>query len=117
MQKEFHIGDILSVTTRHLVSLRLMDGVYDILDFMTGESLMTHQLPRASDACRPNLLEQFPQLTAVDASEVTAKNWEAWLKKQVKEYGENLMVNSLPEGTYQAQDPIMELLDMMEPKN
>jgi hypothetical protein len=115
--REFHLGDILSITTRHLVSLRMMDGVYDVLDFMTGQSLMTHQLPRASDVCRPELLKQFPQLNDVDASGVTAKNWEKWLNEQVKAYGEKLMVSSLPEGAYQVQDPINELLDMMEPKS
>lgn len=46
--KSFHIGDVLSAMTGTLVSPRHIGGVYDVLNWMTGESLMTHQLPRAS---------------------------------------------------------------------
>lgn len=53
--REFHIGDILSITTERLVSPRLIEGVYDILNYMTGDNLMTHQLPRASRHCAPYL--------------------------------------------------------------
>lgn len=62
MKKAFHITDILTVTTPFLVSNRHMTGVYEILNFMTADNLFTHQLPRAAEACRPVLLEQFPQL-------------------------------------------------------
>jgi hypothetical protein len=111
--KEYHLGDILSITTSHLVSPRMMDGVYDILNWMTGESLFTHQLLRAHDICGPNLLEQFPQLREVDSSEVTQKNWEKWLKEQIKKYGETFQVMRLPEGVYQPQNPVKELVDMV----
>ena len=72
--KKFHLGDVLSITTGRLVSPRHMDGVYDILNFMTGDNLFTHQLPRASDECKPHLLAQFPQLAEVDTSGVNGKN-------------------------------------------
>lgn len=61
--KQFHIGDILSVTTGRLVSARHIDSVYEILSFLVGgESLWTHQLPRVMDECRPWLATQFPDL-------------------------------------------------------
>ena len=60
--KLFHISDVLSVTTGRLVSSRHMDGIYDILNFMTGDNLFTHQLPRASDECKPWLRTQLPNL-------------------------------------------------------
>ena len=60
--KEFHISDVLSVTTGRLVSSRHMDGVYDILNFLTSDDLFTHQLPRAVRECEPWLRTQFPQL-------------------------------------------------------
>jgi len=62
--KRFHISDVLSVTTGRLVSYRHMDGVYAILNFLTGDNLFTHQLPRAMDECRPWLRTQFPKLMA-----------------------------------------------------
>ena len=46
MKKQFYLGDVLSVAIDRLVSLRHMDGVYDILNFMTGDDLLTHELPR-----------------------------------------------------------------------
>ena len=60
--QEFHISDVLSVTTGRLVSSRHMVGVYAILNFLTGDDLYTHQLPRAMDECRPWLRTQFPTL-------------------------------------------------------
>jgi hypothetical protein len=60
--KEFSLGDVLSITTGRLLSERHMDGVYDILNWMTGDNLYTHQLPRDGKACEPWLIEQYPQL-------------------------------------------------------
>jgi hypothetical protein len=51
--KQFHFSDILSVTTGRLVSTRHMDGIYDILNFLTEDNLYTHQLPRAMKECEP----------------------------------------------------------------
>lgn len=111
--RQFHIGDILSVTHDRLVSPRHVGGVYDILNHMTGENLFTHQLPRASRACKPSLLSQHPQLNAVNASAVTAENWKAWLDKQVAAFGEMLPVEPLLPNAYDAVDPIKEAVAMV----
>ena len=63
---KFHISDVLSITTGRLVSIRHIEGVYDILGYMTGDSLMTHQLPRAGRECAPVLLSWYPQLSTED---------------------------------------------------
>ncbi len=60
--KKFHISDVLTVTTGRLVSSRHMDGVYDILNYITGDNLFTHQLPRAARECEPWLAAQYPYL-------------------------------------------------------
>jgi len=60
--KTFHISDVLSITTGRLVSSRHIDGVYDILNFLTGDNLYTHQLPRAMRECKPWLRSQFPSI-------------------------------------------------------
>jgi hypothetical protein len=64
--KVFHIGDILSVTTERLVSERHMAGVYDVLNFLTGDSLYTHQLPRANEEVADWVRAQYPQLFPED---------------------------------------------------
>lgn len=115
-QRLFHLGDILSVTTGRLVSPRHVDGVYDLLGFMTGESLFTHQLPRASRECEAPLLAQHPQLADVEVPEsFTGKEQVfAWLDEQVAIYGEQLPVVPLDPGDHTSIDPITELR-MMRP--
>ena len=111
--KKFHLGDVLSITTGRLVSPRHIDGVYDILNFMTGDNLFTSQLPRASDECKSHLLEQFPQLAEVDASTVNTENHVQWLAEQVAKYGEEFEVKPIPKGAHQFKNPIAETAEMM----
>ena len=61
-KRDFHISDILSVTTGRLVSTRHMNGVYEVLNFLHQDNLFTHQLPRASREAEPWLRETVPQL-------------------------------------------------------
>lgn len=60
--KLFDISDVLSVTTGRLVSSRHMEGVHAFMDFLTGDQLFTHQLPRAANESREWLRSQFPNL-------------------------------------------------------
>jgi hypothetical protein len=115
-RRAFHLGDILSITTGKLVAPRGMDAVYDILNFMTGESLYTHQLPRAAEACKPALIGQHPQLADADASGVgdptTAHDF---LRVQIATFGEFLDVEPLLPNAYVAMDPLEELATMVPP--
>jgi hypothetical protein len=111
--RTFDLGDVLSITTEILVSPRHIGGVYDILGYMTGESLFTHQLPRAADACRPELLRQHPQLASVVVPE-QCDDWMAWLDDQKLVYGFELPVEPL--GQFAHQNPVEELCDMIGPE-
>ncbi len=108
-KRDFHIGDILSITTGALVSLRHMDGIYDILNFMTCDNLFTHQLGRATEQCKPHLLQQHPQLEEVDAGGVNPDNWKQWLEEQAAKYGVELPVAPLPLRNRIMKDPLKEL--------
>jgi len=57
--RRFHIGDILSITTGKLVSPRRIDGVYDILGYMTDDAPYTTQLGRFAEECLPYLEQQL----------------------------------------------------------
>jgi len=118
LSKLFHIGDILSITTGRLVSPRHMEGVYDILGYMTGDSLFTHQLIRAADRCKPVLLEQHPFLAgwgeqlvaALDSSSVQFR--DADLLPFVLEAGcSDLEV--VPLSDWESRNPIEELCEMV----
>lgn len=110
--REFHLSDVLSITTGCLVSTRHIKGVYDILNFMTGDNLFTHQLPRACNECAPALLEQHPQLRTIDASCVNGQNWKEWLAEQIKVFGEKLEVRPLDKGQHEHRNPIEEAEQM-----
>lgn len=113
--RNFHIGDILSITTGCLVSPRHMEGVYDILNFMTGESLFTHQLPRVASEAEPVLLAQHPQLADADASGVTPENHQAWLEAAVAKYGKELPVKPMTADDHERIDPLSELAEKVHP--
>lgn len=113
--KQFHLGDILSITTGRLVSPRHMEGVYDILNFMTGDNLFTHQLGRASNECRPHLLAQHPKLALVTGDDVTPENHQRWLAVMVETLGEYLEVSPLPEHAHEFIDPMSELAEKVHP--
>lgn len=115
--KMFHLGDILTITTDIMVSPNGVGGVYEILDYMTGENLFTHQLPRAAGQCKPILLELYPGIAAVQVPDATnipegmqEDFWKAWLAEQVLQFGEMLPVPKLVNHT--VMEPIAELLEM-----
>lgn len=107
--REFDLADILSVTTELLLSHRHMDGLYDLMGFMVGEDLMTHQLPRAGDACKPELLRQMPWLADVQPPQgVDKADLFAWLTATEQERGaRHAVIGRCPE--WQHKDALAEL--------
>jgi len=118
--KKFHISDVLSVTTSRLVSTRHMEGLYDILGFMTGENLYTHQLPRASDQCSPVILLANPNLKDADVGlldslievlDTPAEAVKTWLLLQELKFGRLVEIKKLE--NHEPKEPISELQEMM----
>lgn len=113
--KQFPIENIL--TAMHGRLLCDMGGVYEILNWLTGESLMTHQLPRASRESEGWLAEQFPDLAAVDvyAPKITDEaDVVAYIASLAAEYGTHRDVAPLPPEDHTVIDPLSELR-MMRP--
>ena len=115
MSRMFHIGDILTITTGRLVAPRGIAAVYDILDYMTGDKLFTHQLGRACAECKPSLLHQHPQLEKETGDNLSISNWAVWLREAVAIYGEQLPVVPLPPGEHKFIDPVEEMRGMVGP--
>jgi len=111
--KKYHIGDILSITTSKIVSPSHIGGIRNILNYMTGDNLYDHQLPRAADECRPWLKAQFSWLNDVDASDVNPDNYKRWTEEQVEKYSEYLEVKPLPATIHDIIDPLDELKRMV----
>jgi hypothetical protein len=112
----FHLGDLLSVTDGRLLSPDHMDGVYRLVDHVTGQKHMTHQLPRAAEVVKPWLIEQHPWLDGLGpAAGSDAGDLIAWLTWAVTEYGEFHDVEPMPFGMYVGREPIAEAEEMVGP--
>lgn len=110
--KQFHISDVISVTSGRLVSKDHVDGVYNILNWMTGDNLMTHQLPRASREVEPFLKVQHPELAAEMPWDTinSRETADAYLETLYPKYGEYVAVAKIPAEDHTTIDPIDELL-------
>lgn len=109
----FDLGTILSITTSKL--LTKMDNVYKILDYMTGDRLFTHQLPRVNREMAPVILAQHPQLKDIDASGVNTENWSDFLAEQEKRFGKTLPIAPCGLFEHKKIDPQEELESMVAP--
>jgi len=110
--REFPLDEVLTVTTGKLVARRHMDAVYDVLNHLTGDNLLTHQLPRALNACLPAVLAQHTDLAAIRADEVPSDAdaiWQ-WLERMESEHGSSRALTPISDWLY--LDPVEELCDM-----
>lgn len=113
--RRFHLGDLLSVTDGKLVSPDHIDGVYNLVDFVTGQQHMTHQLPRAADVVKPWLLEQHPWLAdiVVPAGLGSKEAVMSWLATATGVVGSFHEVTAMPFGMYVGRDPMLEAEEMV----
>ncbi|MCG5464202.1 hypothetical protein MED01_002367 [Micromonospora sp. MED01] len=106
----FHLGDILTVTTDVFVAPDGFGAVHKLLDHMTGDTLFTHQLPRAADECKPELLRQHPDLAAIVPPTFNGEaHVRSWLTEQADRYGTHREVQPLPTGDHTRINPLDEL--------
>jgi hypothetical protein len=89
-----------------------MTEVYNICNFLTGDELYTHQLPRAQDILKPWIFEQLPQLRDWDDSKINRKNWPKFVELAKKRYGETLPLTPLPPERWTYIDAVEELRAM-----
>lgn len=113
--RDFPTEAVLSVVTD--VLLGDIGGVYEVLNWMTGESLFTHQLPRVGDEALPVILALHPELqeAIAESEQVTRENWQQWLATWKARYGETISVPLLTIGQHERIDPMSELSEMVHP--
>lgn len=110
----FETGQVLTVTTGKL--LCDVGKLYEILNFMTGDDLFTHQLGRAAMECKPGVLRQHPQLSAITGEDITSENALQWLDEKKAELGDGFDLEPLGENEHQFIDPIAEAVAMVGPE-
>lgn len=115
--KTFPIDAVMSTLTGILVSESGIGCVYEVLSWMTGESVYTHQIPRISREARPVLLAEFPNMqTAIDeAQQVSGENWRDWLAVWTERYGTEIPVPVMNIAEHERVDPVSELAEMVGP--
>jgi hypothetical protein len=96
MKKKFLLTDVLCIATGKLLAPECYAGVWDILSFMVGANLSVEQLVSARDSCREFLLDQHPQLKAVNMAGVGTADFKEWLQAQKKLFGDGLEIEPLP---------------------
>lgn len=92
--------------------------LYEALNFMTGDNLFTHQLPRAGRECAGPIREQLPWLgdpLVIELISMANKdNAKEILADLGREYGAEFEVEPLPKGRHEHIDPITELAEMTD---
>lgn len=117
--RDFHVGDIISITSGRLVSPRHMDGIYDIIKYMTGDSLFTHQLPRVAEECEGPLGTQHPDLVEVEIPDGLDDPalFKSFIKTLEQRYGKTRPVKPLEVGQHTHVNPMEEACDMVGAEN
>jgi hypothetical protein len=116
----FDTLSVVSATTGVLLS-ETIGPIYDVLGFVVGESLMTHQLPGASRASEAHLTEQFPWIADLDIPKVgSGDNREddvarlrAWCVDLIAERGEHLTVAAAENPDWVRSNALQDLADIM----
>lgn len=113
--KAFPTAWVLSTVTGRL--LCDISGVYDVCNWMTGESVFTHQIPRVCREARSVMIARQPDLDdAVRESElVTQDNWQDWLATWIQRYGETIDVPKMTADQHERIDPLSELAEKVHP--
>ena len=113
----FPTGAVNSVMTGYLVSENHMQGIYEVLNWMTGESVFTHQIPRISEEARPVILALHPHLLPVmdECTNVNGDNWKQWLQTWKDRYGDEITVPRMNIAEHERIDPISELAEKVHP--
>jgi len=122
-REAFSIAAVLSCVTGRLMTAKEpgngIEGVYEVLNYMTGESVYTHQLPRICREAVPVILALHPTLQqAIDeADQVTPANWREWLSTWEDRYGPTIAVPKFTPAEHESIDALSELAEMVHPDN
>lgn len=109
--KEFPTCDVMSTVTGRLVGQ--MSGIYEVLNWMTGESVFAHQIPGISREAVPVLVAAHPTLAlAIDeAEQVTQENYKEWRQTWEDRYGPTIAVPKFTADAHESIDPMSELAE------
>ena len=110
--RAFRLETLLTITTGTM--LGKIDDVYDILNYMTGDNLFTHQLPLAAGICKHALWAQYPLLKYARTESVDGTNWLWHIHDKRQKFGNYFRV--IPLEHWVQRDPIADMERMVDPE-
>lgn len=132
--KRFPLRVVLTVTTGRLLTAPRgerdngIGDLYKLLDWLTGDGIATHQIPRAIEAAQPWLFKCFPELAypsaaldkldgwiaadRTDDRQEAMRMWFAELKMVFPELKDEYDIAPMPAG-WVSIDPMIELESMV----
>jgi hypothetical protein len=114
-ERAFPTADVIGTITGRL--LGKIDGIYQVSEFMCGEPVWTHQLPRVGKEIAPVVLRQHPHLAPViqESEAVTPDNWQGVLAGWIARFGDTIMLKPMKHDDHQSIDPLSELAESVHP--
>ena len=115
--RAFPATDVLGAITGRLIGD--IGGVYEVCNYMTGESVYTHQLPRICREAQPVIVALHPELQAAveESEQITRENWQTWRDLWIERYGPEIAVPRFDDADHERIDPLSELAQMTHPDN
>lgn len=116
--KDFPTLDALSAITGVLVSNKGIGCIYEVLNFMTGENLYTHQLPRVGREAQAFMCKRLAGLaeTCEESKLVTRENYPEWQARWLARHGETITVTRMNVDDHESIDSLSELAEKVPPK-
>jgi phage host-nuclease inhibitor protein Gam len=108
------IGGSMRVTTGEIISAGTgllccdLGRLYEVMNFLTGDNLFTHQLTRAFHVCEPWVKQQHPWLLELNTEDCTRENWQTWLAAAEDKFGRHHELFPLPGGAWEHCHPLDE---------
>ena len=93
VEGKFHIGDILTACSNHMLAPKKEEGLRELAEYMLGTTVDMAELESSVDKIIPELNHQFPWIKTISFDECNESNWKEFRDKYAEQYGEYLNVN------------------------
>lgn len=104
---------LITAVTGIVVAEGMLPHVYSILGFALGDTLMSHQLPSASDAAGPGLTAQHPWLADLDLRAGDLGGIAATCDRVLAEHGPTVPIRALADVCWERDNAMGSLLDII----
>lgn len=106
--KSFPVPVIVSATHRHLLCDSGFSSVHELIEWVCGEPVWTHQIPRVFESVRDGVFRQHPQLRIFSSGGCDETNWQKYRDEAIRLFGESLKIEHGSAAGYEPIHPLDE---------